>query len=88
MLALPRRCAGSATQTPLQRYTITLDGGDPVLVDPTLYGACLRLPLLGCKEGGVQGVEFVFKGRDGAWLVRQQPHGSTSNFFMDLPRLA
>lgn len=81
------RHAGSATQTPMQRHVITADGGAPVLVDPSLYGACIRLPLRGCKDCRVQGLEFVFKGRESAWLQRQQPGGRASNFFAELPRV-
>lgn len=74
----------------MSRYRVTAEDGGPVFVDPTLFGACLRLPLRGCKEANTLGLEFVLKGggKDGAWLLRQQAHGRSSNFFHDLPRLA
>ncbi|GAB4816934.1 hypothetical protein N2152v2_003980 [Parachlorella kessleri] len=82
------RKEGAATQTPLQRYTVTLESGDPVLVDPCLYAVCLRLPLHSVQASGAQGLEFVLRGQGGTWMLRQQPQGRTSNFFMALPRVA
>ncbi|PRW58962.1 Pyruvate phosphate dikinase,PEP pyruvate-binding [Chlorella sorokiniana] len=75
---------GSASQIPLQRYSIAAEDGGPVFVDPALFGLAIRLPLKECLQQGIGGVEFVLKTFDGQWLSWEQGHHS-SNFYMDLP---
>jgi hypothetical protein len=85
---------GSSCSIALSSYRIYDKNGQPVFVNPVLYGTSLRMPLKGLVENKSRGVAFVLKTGGGGgggevsperWLSWQHGNGQTADFYVELP---
>jgi hypothetical protein len=92
--------SSSSSSIALPSYKIYDKNGQPVFVNPVLYGTSLRMPLKGLVENKSRGVAFVLKTGGGSggggsggggevsperWLSWQHGNGQTADFYVELP---
>lgn len=81
----------TSSSVALSSYKTYDKNGQPVFVNPVLYGTSLRMPLKGLVENKSRGVAFVLKTGGGGevsperWLSWQHGNGQTADFYVELP---